>query len=171
MKKFPLRLKRLINPDLPKLVKQRYGTELRSRTLASIKPEISQALDSLCEELQAGEDAKAMRASVSYIPKSKSTGARNKRACPLCREAKRPYDHFLSKCTFLPPGDRNFIAKARTVVGLDHNTVNDDSDDSDSQESANLVQRVVIRQSPYVDTFHSHISLFALPLIAVLPEI
>jgi hypothetical protein len=26
--------------DLPKLVKQRYGTELRSRTLASIKPEI-----------------------------------------------------------------------------------------------------------------------------------
>ena len=27
---------RLINPDLPKLVKQRYGTELRTRTLASI---------------------------------------------------------------------------------------------------------------------------------------
>ena len=31
---------RLINPALPKLIKQRYGTELRSRTLASIKPEI-----------------------------------------------------------------------------------------------------------------------------------
>ena len=35
---------RLIHPDLPNLIKQRYGTELRSRTLASIKPEISQAL-------------------------------------------------------------------------------------------------------------------------------
>ena len=38
---------RLINVALPKLVKQRFGTELRARTLASIKPEISQALDSL----------------------------------------------------------------------------------------------------------------------------
>ena len=29
---------RLIHPDLPNLVKQKYGTELRSRTLASLKP-------------------------------------------------------------------------------------------------------------------------------------
>ena len=40
---------RLIYPSLPRLVKQRYGTELRSRTVASIKPEISQALTSLLE--------------------------------------------------------------------------------------------------------------------------
>ena len=32
---------RLVHPELPRLVKQRYGTELRSRTLASVKPEIS----------------------------------------------------------------------------------------------------------------------------------
>ena len=38
---------RLIDKNLPNLVKQRYGTELRSRTLASLKPEMSQALDSL----------------------------------------------------------------------------------------------------------------------------
>ena len=31
---------RLIHPSLPCLVKQSYGTELRSRTLASIKTEI-----------------------------------------------------------------------------------------------------------------------------------
>ena len=41
---------RLIHLSLPRLVKQRYGTELRSRTLTSIKPEISQALNSLLEE-------------------------------------------------------------------------------------------------------------------------
>ena len=36
---------KLIHPDLPRLVKQRYGTELqRSRTLASIKPEVSPSL-------------------------------------------------------------------------------------------------------------------------------
>ncbi len=56
---------RLIHSDLPKLVKQRYGTELRSRTLASIKPEISQALCSLLDELQSSEDARAMRSAVS----------------------------------------------------------------------------------------------------------
>ena len=55
---------RLIHSDLPKLVKQRYGTELRSRTLASIKPEVSQALDSLLEELHTSEDARSMRAAV-----------------------------------------------------------------------------------------------------------
>lgn len=47
---------RLINPALPKLVKQRYETELRSRTLASIKPEISQALNSLLDELTSNDE-------------------------------------------------------------------------------------------------------------------
>ena len=43
---------RLIHRDLP---------ELRSQTLASIKPEISQALDSLLEEISAANDAKVLR--------------------------------------------------------------------------------------------------------------
>ena len=51
---------RLLHPSLPKLVKQRYGTELRSRTLASLKPEISQALESLLDELRHTEDAKVL---------------------------------------------------------------------------------------------------------------
>lgn len=51
---------RLIHPESPKLVKQRYGTELRSRTLASIKPEISQALTSLFDEIHTANDAKIM---------------------------------------------------------------------------------------------------------------
>ena len=40
---------KLLHSDLPALVKQHYGTELRSKTPASLKPEISQALDSLLE--------------------------------------------------------------------------------------------------------------------------
>lgn len=53
---------RLLYPELPKLIKN--GTELQARTLTSIKPEISQALDSLLEELRTSEDAKAMRTAV-----------------------------------------------------------------------------------------------------------
>ena len=49
---------RLIHPSLPCLVKQHYSTELTSRILASIKPEISQALSSLLEEIRASDDAK-----------------------------------------------------------------------------------------------------------------
>ena len=54
-----------IHSSLPRLVKQRYGTELRSRTLAYIKPEISQALSSLFEEIRASDDAKILRAAVA----------------------------------------------------------------------------------------------------------
>ena len=39
----------LLHPSLPSLFKQKYGTELRSRILAYVKPEISQALDSLLD--------------------------------------------------------------------------------------------------------------------------
>lgn len=54
---------KLTHPDLPRLVKQRYGTELRSRTLASIKPEISQALDALLDELHHSDESRVMRLS------------------------------------------------------------------------------------------------------------
>ena len=54
-----------IHEGLPALKKQRYGAELRNKTLASIKPEISQALDSLIEEFKSSSDAKIMRAHIS----------------------------------------------------------------------------------------------------------
>ena len=60
---------RLIPPSLPRLVKQCYGTEFRSRTLASIKLEISQALSSLLEEILASDDTKILRAAVGVTPR------------------------------------------------------------------------------------------------------
>ena len=62
---------RLINVALPKLVKQRYGTELRAITLASIKPEISQALDSLLDEITSADDAKIMRKATAHYQQNK----------------------------------------------------------------------------------------------------
>ena len=40
------------------LVKQHYGTELRSKTLSPIKPDISQALGSLLEEIHTSQESK-----------------------------------------------------------------------------------------------------------------
>ena len=41
-----------LHPKLPALVKQKYATELKSKTLYYLKPEISMAISSLLEELQ-----------------------------------------------------------------------------------------------------------------------
>ena len=59
----------LINKGIPGLVKQRYDTYLRSRTLASIKSEISQAIGTLLATIQTNKDTKIMRAG-AYPPKS-----------------------------------------------------------------------------------------------------
>ena len=111
-----------IHPQLPKLVKQRYGTELRSRTLASIKPEISQALPSLLDEIRTSDDAKIMRTaaiSIRLPPRQPQRSIRHEKSCPLCKQAGRSsYQHFLSECSFLPEHDRKYMAKARLIVAM-----------------------------------------------------
>ncbi|XP_078384150.1 LOW QUALITY PROTEIN: uncharacterized protein LOC144666624 [Oculina patagonica] len=179
---------RLINPGLPKLVKQRYGTELRSRTLASLKPEISQALDSLLDEIRSAEETKVMRTGASFSTQkssfrrgtpiySKSSARFQGRSspktkeCPLCKQAGRPsHAHFLSECGFLPEQDRLYLLKARQIVSiLDDDSAELDplSNDVDPPCHQNLVEqsdsftsdasrRVLVRQSPYIDTFVGH---------------
>ena len=179
---------RLINPALPKLVKQRYGTELRSRTLASLNPEISQALDSLLDEIRSAEDTKVMRTGASFATQkssfrrgtpifSKSSvrfpGRSSPKAkeCPLCKQAGRAsHSHFLSECGFLPEQDRLYLLKARQIVSvLDDDSAELDfpSSDVDPPRLQNLVEqsdsftsdvsrRVLVRQSPYIDTFFGH---------------
>ena len=112
---------KLVHADLANLVKQRYGTELRSRTLASLKPEISQALDSLLEEIRTATDSKVLRATASKLtrqftpratykptPQPRPSGKRQ-RSCPLCKQAGCDDQHFLSACSFLPPEDRLYF--------------------------------------------------------------
>ena len=165
---------KLIHPELPKLVKQRYGTELRSRTLASIKPEISQALTSLLDETRAADDAKIMRSAVSNY--RKPTGSRTSymnsrpnrptRSCPLCKQAGRPDNaHFLSECSFLPEQDRKYITKARQIADIFDNPSEPeptlcvdesvgDTDDTGYSLNSHVV-RIKTRQSPYLDMFYA----------------
>ena len=52
---------KMINQALPGLVKQKYAAELRYKSLASIRPEISLALDSLLDEINSLTESRAMR--------------------------------------------------------------------------------------------------------------
>ena len=171
---------RLVHPDLPSLVKQRYGTELRSKSLASLKPEISQALDSLLEEISNNADAKILRSTASKLRQPPARGPYNRfqkpgtkppvKSCPLCKQAGRNDRHFLSQCTYLPAEDRAFLAKARLASSLDDE---DDPTDSDffcppeaedfvspPHSSARVVsRRVSTKQSPHFNAFYLHHSL------------
>ncbi|ESP05415.1 hypothetical protein LOTGIDRAFT_152266 [Lottia gigantea] len=134
---------RLIHPDLPQLVKQHYGTELRSTTLASLKPEISLALDSLLDEVNSAVESKVFRTVTrdllrqnTHKPSRTMTNApiTNSKLCPLCSQANRPNNkHFLSKCPYLPVSDKRFMNKARQAScfhdeGIDANDPTPDVD-------------------------------------------
>lgn len=165
----------LIHPGLPLLVKQKYGSELRNKTLASLKPEISQALNSLLDELRSIEDTKAMRIS-NVNPRRTSNGGQGQRrrrpfvSCILCKTAGRPHNtHDLMECRYLPDRDRRPLARSRLI--------NDDPDEFATGDcgpydeccdhalppehsdvpTAPTALRVSIIQSPVLNTFyHEH---------------
>ena len=152
-----------IHPKLPKLVKQRYGTELRCRTLASVKPEISLAMDSLVEELQCSEDMKIMRAVPHTFNRMKSNPPPKRipqrttgKTCPLCREAGRPSGHFLSTCKFLPASDKRYFARARLIMGPDEYLEEAEEDIEAEEDDQDPVQNklVNINKSPELYVFH-----------------
>ena len=149
---------RLINTDLPRLVKQRYGPELRSRTLASLKPEISQALNSLIDELENHNPA-AMRTSIGqnqrFRPKSKTV---SRKVCPICKEASRPSSHFLSQCKYLPEEDKKFMIRARQITDILDLEITDEPEnvymqEDNSHELPTTANRVQTSRSPYLDVF------------------
>ncbi|MCG8047829.1 MAG: retropepsin-like domain-containing protein, partial [Candidatus Thiodiazotropha endolucinida] len=170
---------RLVHPDLPALVKQRYGTELRSQTLSSIKPEISQALDSLLEEIHASSESKVLRAAIknssANVHKSESKQLIKTRvSCPLCKQAGRPYQHFLSKCNYLPESDKAYLSKTRLTREIsDIQDYDSDSDDyalSRNRVSVNehqthslrvvsTMRRISTKQSPQMKVFYKHYPL------------
>ena len=176
----------LLHPDLPRLIKQRYGTELRSRTLASIKPEISQAL---LDEVHTLEDAKIMRTATSRVDRKDqqfpqrqhtpiSRESTSFKVCVLCKAAGRvSNNHFLSQCSYLPAADRKYMAIARHIANILDDTdspkedvTNDDTTftfyqvtntasgigESARASSAASILRIQVKQSPYINAFFGH---------------
>ena len=151
----------LIHPGLPLLVKQKYGSELRNKTLASLKPEISQALGSLLDELHSIEDTKAMRIG-STTPRRHPFFS-----CILCKTTGRPHNtHNLIDCHYLPDCNRRPWAWSRMVMDYPDDLSAEECEPLD--ESSDLVVpsaqgeepaalRVSIVQSPVLNTFyHEH---------------
>jgi hypothetical protein len=161
----------LINPALPQLVKQKYGTILRCKSLASLKPEISQGLTSMLDELRAIDDTKVLRAAATGRPFRNNNQSGNKKktfkSCVLCKAEDRAgySSHFLRECRFLPEYDKRALAKSRYLQDDDpSNEEGAHSDDhmqnSESIENALLdtqdhtARRVNIIQSPYLNVYY-----------------
>ena len=119
---------KLLHPGLPQLVHQRYGADLRNKTLASIKTEISTAISSLLEELSSIEESRVQRTggrSSSQHSRPQPSRSQNqsryqsrnqsRKSCTLCKAAGRPYNsHWMSGCSFLPAADREALSRATT---------------------------------------------------------
>ena len=157
----------LVHPGLPNLVKQKFGSELRHQTLATLKPEISQSLQSLLDELRSIEDTKVMRLSAApqrrRPPSAQSPHSQGSqfRSCVLCKTAGRPHNsHYLSGCKFLPEADRRAMSRVRLVGEEDENTYEDEDTTSDDLPEALLdtpiARRVNVVQSPYFKAFYNH---------------
>ena len=164
---------RLIHPSLPALVKQRYGADLRSQTVASIKPEISQALSSLLEEIRSADDAKVLRTAFqqsSQNPNRRQTPTSQPRptksptkCCPLCKQAGRQHQHYLSKCPYLPIKAKQYISHSRQVIGdepeepsFDCEIQTTPEDSHSYRVKSSTTNRVSVKQSPHLKAFFDH---------------
>ncbi|XP_019643752.1 PREDICTED: uncharacterized protein LOC109484836 [Branchiostoma belcheri] len=164
---------KMLHPDLPALVKQRYGSELRHKTLASIKPEISLALTSLLDELHSNEEIRTLRLEQTRKPFSRAQQGRSRRskptlqkkACPLCQQAGRPvFDHYLSVCPYLPEQDKKYMVRTRAVEVADDSDVNPSDEEEPSvlrtettsfaDDQSPLLSRVTVRAYPHLEVFH-----------------
>lgn len=71
----------------------------------------------------------------------------------MCKEAGRPDNNFLSKCKFLPEQDRNYLAKARQIIG----SISDDEENSHNLDD--VPSSSCNSQQTFTPTFHVHINL------------
>jgi len=171
-----------LHPGLPGLVKQRYGTDLRNNTLASLKPEIAQALDALLDELRSSEDSRVMRlhpTRSNNYPQQRSTQLHppsysyqrviesNPKMCSLCKTANIPgYEtHYLSQCKYISDRDRKMMSsRVRLVETEDIDDPQIDNDISDTMDNQLFIdnptpaqhRRVTTRKSPHMDCFYNH---------------
>ena len=82
--------------------------------------------------------------------------------CPLCEQAGRIHSHFFCKCALLTEQDRLYLLKARQIVYiLDEECDNPDFQFCDTPtvelpSPTDMSRRVLVRQSPHIDTFSGH---------------
>lgn len=144
----------------------------------TLKPDISQALDSLLEEIHTTVDAKILHSAASkltltsarvpYNTPQKPVTKYQVQSCPLCKQVGRNSHHFLNKYTYLPAEDCAFLTKACLISNLDEDDDTGNSDFFGPPEAEDLVfpphpaARIISRnakQSPHFNAFYRHHSL------------
>ena len=164
-----------IHPGLNALVKQKFSTSLRNKTLATLREEISESLDAMMMELR-GESAHVARAPYSSRGRGNS-GQRSSyqqrpnRVCPLCAALNRPSNHFLSECSHLPDSDRRYMqsrARSRAIDAIDEDYLDEVIDDvkelpvkrsSISSDDMAAVKKVDIGPDPLLEVKYRDQSL------------
>ena len=164
-----------IHSGLPGLVQQKYGAELRNKSLASLKSEISLALQSLLNELEQGEDSRIMRAQATRYNSNnrfsanfnnRSQQQQSRKNCVLCEAARRPGagTHYLSQCNYLPEAEKKRLSKIRYVevdeeedgeLGIEHVDTEECSALIDAPP-ASITRRVQTRKSPILNCMYKH---------------
>jgi len=175
-----------IHPNLPSIVKQKYGADLRAKTLTSLKPEISLALPSLINEAKSS-DARVMRSgptsssfphrnqsanfrqgSRRFPQQSRSQSRFNRRgdrqplqkSCPICKAAGRDATHFLSMCQYLPESDKKFMTRARQVM-IEDDCMSDGAADDNYDDSYDFPPN---EEEPVVSPSARRVNVRASPL-------
>lgn len=158
---------KLLNPALPQLVQQRYGADLRNKSLASLKSEISQAMTSLLDEVASSEESRVFRTGNRASRKpgnraSRQPGGGQRMSCVLCKTAGRPHNsHWLSQCTFLPAEDKKALSRATNCdinydsesedENVEDEDEGDDNDEADAYLDTRRCRRVGNMASPVLD--------------------
>ena len=142
-----------INPGLPAVVKQKYTSELRNQTLASIREDISESLESILAEL-VGESACIARASYSRNSQKKGFNSasayrppyskqRSHKFCCLCEaKGRKDSSHYLSECPFLPDSDKRFMSYKARSRAVD---TYEESEAESDQEEGGTVAKVSVK--------------------------
>lgn len=107
---------------------------LHGLSLFTVNYQISQALDSLLDEIHSAADAKVLRASLKdklFDRSKKYTGSGSRRTNKHCILCKRPYQHFLGTCKYLPEDDKQYMTKVRQSQCGDVTESDPESDSDD----------------------------------------
>ena len=155
---------RLIHKDLPRFIKQKYATDLRTKTIFTIRPEISMSLDSLLDELKATQEVRSMRADITEKveamrvgnfkkekTKYRDKGNKGKKdppfPCTLCDQNNcTPTNHYLSACPYMPEREKKRLLRANAVAMDEvYQEPDDDSDDSDEDDNPDTTRYTLPR--------------------------
>lgn len=156
-----------LHPQLPTLVKQQFGTELRKQTLASLRPEISQCIPTMLSKLDSQLQEESTVCQLRSDTRHNVSGRRAQ--CPICKAARRPNaNHYLTKCKYLPEEDRAYLLKGhrpKTRTVTIEVPVSESEEDSEDEEIGGeevmrvnqaVNRRVDVKKSPCFKAFFKH---------------